>query len=383
MAISKTNTDKKKIAIIAHQAFSLYNFRGALIREIISRGFIVYALAPDYTEETKGTVISLGAIPIEYRLDRTGTNPVMDVVSFFQLINILRRLDVDVSFGYSIKPVLYGSCAAKLLHIPRIYSMIEGLGHIFIDDELSNSYKRLSMRSIVTFMYYMALRYNDKVFFLNPDDSNFFISRKLVGKDKVAQIPGIGVDLQHFALAPVSEKPVTFLLIARLLREKGIFEYIEAIRKVKENYPDIRCLLLGDIDTNPSSIKREQVQNWVAEGLVEWPGAVSDVRPWIASSSVFVLPSYREGVPRSTQEAMAMGRAVVTTDVPGCRETVDDGINGFIVPPRDSLALANAMCNFIRDPSLIRKMGMKSRKKCEARFNEIDINNRILAIMGI
>jgi len=370
----------KKIAIIAHQAFSLYNFRGALIQELTSKGFVVYALAPDYDYEMKCKVTSLGAIPFDYSLERTGMHPGRDFHDLLKLILLVHRLKVDISFSYSIKPVIYGSFAARISGIKRVFSMVEGLGHVFIEDGEQGKLKKNILIDLVLAMYKIAFRCSTKVFFLNPDDAYYFISRGLIGKKKTALIPGIGVNLKHFVPAPFPDN-VVFLLIARLIREKGIYEYIQAIRLIKMEYHDVEFLLVGDVDSNPSSITREEADSWVADGLVEWPGAVADVRPWIARSSVFVLPSYREGVPRSTQEAMAMGRAVVTTNVPGCRETVDEGENGFMVPARDAFSLKEAMCRFIRDSSLIKKMGMKSRIKCEDTFNEKDINKKILDII--
>jgi glycosyltransferase involved in cell wall biosynthesis len=193
---------------------------------------------------------------------------------------------------------------------------------------------------------------------------------------------GIGVDLADWPLAPPVTQPVTFLLAARLLREKGIFEYAEAARKVKSLHPDVRFVLLGGLDPNPGGLDQADVETWVKEGLLEWPGHVA-VKPWLTQTSVFVLPSYREGVPRSTQEAMAMGRAVITTNAPGCRETVDEGTNGFLVPVRDVPALTEAMLRFVEDPTLIATMGKESRRLAEKRFDVHAINARLLKILGV
>jgi glycosyltransferase involved in cell wall biosynthesis len=214
------------------------------------------------------------------------------------------------------------------------------------------------------------------VIFLNPDDRREFVERGLAPADRAVVLGGIGVDLDAWASAPPVREPVTFLLVARLLREKGIVEYATAAREVRGRHPGVRFLLLGGLDSNPGGLGRAEVQSWVDEGILEWPGHV-EVRPWMMRASVFVLPSWREGVPRSTQEAMAMGRPVITTDAPGCRETIEDGVNGYRVPVRDAQALAQAMLRFVRDPDLIESMGAASRRLAEDRFDVRQVNARL------
>ena len=197
-------------------------------------------------------------------------------------------------------------------------------------------------------------------------------------------VPGIGVDLQAYHKEKPVTSPVTFILVARLLVQKGIREYVLAARELSKLSHNVRFLLLGDVDDNPDSLSRDEIQGWVDEGLIEWPGHVDDVRPWLAQSSVVVLPStYREGLPRSLMEGMAMGRPIITTDTPGCRETVVDGQNGYLVHPREVETLANAMLEFIKQPDLIKTMGDKSRFLAEQRFDVININRKILHNMGI
>ena len=198
---------------------------------------------------------------------------------------------------------------------------------------------------------------------------------------KTKTVGAIGVDLDEWGPLPPFLSPLTFLFVGRLLREKGIVEFIDAARMVKASHPDVRFIVLGAPDSNPSSLSSEQMDAWVKEGLVVWPGH-ADVKPWLAETSVFVLPSYREGVPRSTQEAMAMGRAVITTDVPGCRETVIDGTNGFLVPPRDAVALGQVMLRFVVEPNLAVTMGHESRRLAEKRFNVVSANERMMSALG-
>lgn len=368
----------KTIAIISHFAPSLLGFRGPLIRDLVATGAKVYALAPDFDDNLREQVRNLGAEPIDYSLSRTGMNPFRDILDAFRLAALLRRLRPDVTLGYTIKPVIYGTIAAWLARVPRRVAMITGLGYLFTPSGASSSWSRTLLRTTVLKLYTFALAKVDRVIFQNPDDLKEFTDAGVVSQDKAVNAGGTGVDLQEWPLSPPVTKPVTFLLAARLLREKGICEYVEAARTIKARYPEVRFILLGGLDTNPGGISRDEIRAWVEEGVVEWPGHVP-VKPWFAQASVYVLPSYyREGVPRSTQEAMAMGRPVITTDAPGCRETVEHGVNGFLVPPRDVEALVGAMERFIKEPALIETMGKESRRLAEERFDVRKVNARLM-----
>jgi glycosyltransferase involved in cell wall biosynthesis len=253
---------------------------------------------------------------------------------------------------------------------------------VFTDSGEGWSCKRRLFRAGVSWLYQLALGRAQGVVFQNQDDITEFVQAGLVAPAKVIHISGTGVDLNQWTASPPCTKPITFLLAARLLREKGIGQYADAARQIKVQYPEVRFVLLGGRDTNPGSLKNAEVQAWVDEGLLEWPGHVP-VQPWLMQASVYVLPSYREGLPRSTQEAMAMGRAVITTDAPGCRETVDEGVNGFLVPVRDVKALVAAMLRFIENPGLIASMGQQSRRMAETRFDVRKINAKLLEVLGV
>lgn len=369
-----------RLALISNQAFSIINFRGPLVREMVENGMTVFALAPDYTDDTRAAVRALGATPVDSSLSRAGMNPFRDAVDLFRLSLQLSRLHLDATFAYFIKPVIYGTLAARLAGVPRRLAMIEGAGYVFTHDE-HVSLKRRSLRLFVSKLYTLGLSQAHRVFLLNSDDKKLFVDMGMVAEEKIQLLDGIGIDLVHYEAASPVTQPVCFILIARLLREKGVYEYIDAARRTKAANPEVRFLLVGDVDHNPGSISEAEARSWSAEGVVEWPGHVTDVREWLKQASVFVLPSYREGLPRSTQEAMAMARAVVTTDVPGCRATVSDGVNGFVVPARNSHALEKAMLKFIEQPELITSMGKMSRELAERRFNVHAINAQILAVV--
>jgi len=371
----------RTIAIIGNQGSSLLNFRGDLIGDLVARGHVVYALAPQMDADISSALRALGCEPVEFPMARTGTNPITDLKSFLVLCRILSRLKPDVVLGYTAKPAIYGTLAAWLAGIPARFAMIEGLGYIFIPQPAEGVRKKI-LRTIVVGLFRFSLRRSRNVFFLNPDDIADFSALGLVRSAQAVNIGGIGVDLDVWRPAPVVLEPVTFLFIGRLLKEKGILDFVAAARRLKASHPATRFLLVGGIDENPGSVSHTEVKCWVAEGLLEWPGHVS-VAPWLRQTSVFVLPSYREGVPRSTQEAMAMGRPVITTDAPGCRETVIHGVNGYLVPPRDPEALERAMQAFVNEPHLITVMGAESRRLAEVRFNVRRVNAMIMEAMGL
>lgn len=372
----------KSLAFITSQAFSISNFRGSLIRELVEKGITVYALAPDFDDVSRSAVTALGALPLDSSLSRAGMNPIRDFFDTCRLSRQLAQLKLDATFAYFIKPTIYGSLAAWVAGVRNRFAMIEGAGYVF-NEQQSQKVRGRILRKIVIWLYSLALRHVHRVFLLNRDDRQLFTETDMVGANKVVLLNGIGVDLDFFSVRPPVIQPICFLMIARLLREKGVYEYVDAARIVKSSYPDVRFLLLGTVDVNPGSLLQTEIDEWVAENVIESPGHVSDVRPWLEQASVFVLPSYREGLPRSTQEAMAMGRPVITTDAVGCRDTVKEGINGFKVPVGNAKAIAGAMLVFIRQPDLIRSMGAMSRQMAEKNYDVKKINKLILSEMAI
>lgn len=363
----------KKIVLIGNAAYSLIHFRGHLIKSLVSHGVQVTTLIPAYTAEEKHTVEQLGAQALTYPLSRTGVNPLRDIQTLLALRSKLLRIKPDVTLAYFVKPVIWGTLAAWLAAVPRRVAMIAGLGFVFTDDGRPQSVTRRLLRLIVTTLLRLALARAHRVLLFNRDDLAELTRLGLVRADQTANVGGTGVDLTEWPQLPLPSGPLTFALAARLLREKGVLDYVAAARSIRQRHPSVRFLLLGGLDENPGALARSEVQQWVDEGVVEWPGHVP-MLPWLAQCSVFVLPSYREGIPRSTQEAMAVGRPVITTDVPGCRETVVEGCNGFVVPPRDPAALAAAMARFIDEPGLAIRMGSSSRAMAEQRFDVHRVN---------
>jgi glycosyltransferase involved in cell wall biosynthesis len=366
------------ITIVSSQAFSQINFRGPLIKRLVQSGNQVYTLAPDFDDTLRRQINELGATPVDFSMSRTGMSPLLDIADTIRLAVLLRQLKPSITLAYFIKPVIFATLAAWFVGVPRRVALIAGLGYVFTPGNRYFSFKRRLLRSVVSILYRIALRRAHAVIFQNSDDIEEFTKKKIVSASKVIRIGGTGVDLDQWPFSSPVLEPVTFLLAARLLQEKGITEYAEAARLVKQRHNTTRFILLGGLDSNPGGLSEEQVHAWVEQEILEWPGHV-DVKPWLAQASVFVLPSsYREGVPRSTQEAMAMGRPVITTDVPGCRETVEEGVNGFFVPCRNSEALAQAMLRFITEPELIRTMGLASRSLAEQRFDVEVINTQMI-----
>ena len=368
-----------KIVIISHYSPSLINFRGDLIRAMVELGHKVICLGPEAGFEQP--MQELGADYRQISLHRTGLNPLKDVKTLFSLRKVLKEIKPDIVFSYTVKPIVYGSIAAHMAGVRRMYAMITGLGYEFI----GQTFKQRLLTQIVAFLDRRRLKYNRVVFFQNPDDLHLFVSKSIVPKTaKPVLVNGSGVNIEKFAFAPPKLSPVTFLLIARLIKDKGILEYADSARLLKQKYPDARFQLLGPLDINPAAITQEQLERWTKEGIIEYLGKTNDVRPYIADASVFVLPSfYREGTPRSVLEAMSMGRPIITTDAPGCRETVIDGKNGFLVPVKDIDTLKSAMEKFIQKPDLISQMGKQSRIIAEEKYDVRKVNRAILQEMGL
>lgn len=357
-----------RFLLVAGLAESLINFRGPLIRAIQALGYEVHVAAPAISRESdvRSALVRMGVRVHEIPLSRAGTNFVGDVLTLFYLWRLMIRTRPSHVLGYTIKPVIYGSLAAFLAGVRHRYALITGLGYTF-----QGGGRRSFLRALVKKLYSIALSHVHKVFFQNPDDRELFLKTGILSsKIPSCVVNGSGVDVSAFRVVQIPEGKPCFLLIARLLGDKGIREYVHAAKIVKDQYPEVRFRLVGWIDVNPDSVKQEELNSWINDGSIEFLGRLADVRPAIEGCSVFVLPSYREGTPRTVLEAMSMGRPIITTDAPGCRETVRHGYNGFLVPVKSVSELARAMLKFIENSDLIKKMGLNSRQIVEEKYDD-------------
>lgn len=376
-----------KIVIIGTLASSFYGFRKDLILSLKSQGHEVYAFISEYQDKSElNKVETLGAIPVCYDLNRGGLNPLSDLKQTYLLAQKIKSIQPNLVFCYFAKPVIFGTLAAKLARVPKVIGMLEGLGYTFTEQPEGQSQKTKFIKSIQVLLYKLSLPKLDKLIFLNPDDPRDLLTHYNIHVKNVEILGGIGLNLSEYPyVAPkISSENLNFLFIGRLLKEKGIYDFISAAKLVKQKYPETTFTVLGSIDqVNMGALKQYELDELINTGIIEYPGHVSNVKDWIAACDVFVLPSYREGVPRSTQEAMAIGRPVITTDVPGCRETVKNGLNGFIVEKWNPKALAEKMIFLIDNPTELQKMGLESYKMAQQNFDANRVNQRLLKILGL
>jgi len=361
-----------RVVIAANSAWHIANFRRELIRALARHGYEPIVVAP---ADPTGRVKDLEVEHVDLPFERSGLNPFADLALLLRYRQVLKRLRPAAFLGFTIKPNIYGGIAAASLGIPSIAN-ISGLGTAFI--------RRGPLQVLVTALYRFALRRASFVFFQNPDDRALFLERRLVRANQARLIPGSGVDLARFAMKPLPDGPPTFLFIGRLLGDKGVRELIQAVRKLREAHPNMRTQLLGPLDGhNRTAISRSELNDWVSHGLVEYLGETGDVRPFIEKATAVVLPSYREGLPRSLLEAAATGRPLIATDVPGCREAVDQGVNGFLCAPRNAESLADAMRRLLDlTPDGRSAMGLASRRKVESKFSETVVIQAYLDALG-
>jgi glycosyltransferase involved in cell wall biosynthesis len=368
-----------KVLVLGGVPKSLLNFRGPLLKALVADGHEVMAASAPATEKDVAALEAIGVKFIPLPINRAGLNPLADTRLCFSIARVLRKEKPDLFLAYTAKPVIFGGVAAQWVGNTRFFAMITGLGYSFNTETLKQKF----LSNLVRWLYKFALRKASGVFFQNPDDEQVFRADNLIRRSaKLIRINGSGVDLDRFRATPIPTQPV-FCLAARLIVDKGIREFCEAARLLKSKYPQARFLLAGQLDSNPKSIQQSELDRWISQGVIEFQGWAEDVRLLFTRNQVYVLPSYREGTPRSVLEAMAMGRPVITTDAPGCRETVVDGENGFLVSVRSVDALVEAMERFILDPSLAPSMGARSRQLAEEKYDVHKVNAVILEAMGL
>lgn len=368
--------------LVASFPDSIIQFRGQLIKSLLDSGCKVHIAVPglDPGSEIFIKLNMLGVVVHDIPLQRTGVNPVRDLHLLFVLYKLINRINAEYVLSYTVKPVIYSTLASWFARVPNRFALITGLGYAFTGEPTG---PRRLLRRFIQNLYRFSLSCADKVFFQNPDDELLFRELGLL-KSSVPScvVNGSGVDVSEYQVSPLPSQPV-FLLIARLLGDKGVREYAAAAMQVRSRYPSARFLLVGWIDDNPDAISQLELDAWVESGVIEYLGKLSDVRPAINQSSIYVLPSYREGTPRTVLEAMAMGRAIITTDAPGCRETVVDGDNGFLVPVRNVPMLVEAMLDLASNPEVVAHMGARSRLIAEKKYDVHNVNAIMLREMGL
>ncbi|MBB6631969.1 glycosyltransferase family 4 protein [Clostridium algidicarnis] len=367
-----------KIAVLSSHTSSLFWFRMDMMKEFIRHGHTVIALGSEPEVDWKNEFEEKGIKYKQISVERNGVNPLNDLKTYRELRQFIKEEKPDKIFAYQAKTVIYGSLAAKANGIIEVYPLIAGLGSIFRGEGL----KKKIIRGIMKIEYHAACKASKKVFFQNNDDKNEFINSRLINEDQIVIINGSGVNLDKFRPEPLPEKPA-FLFIGRLIKDKGVMEYLEACKQIKVKYPDIRCLLVGPYDSNPSALQPEELQPFIDEKIIEYFGEQNDVRPYIKQCSTYVLPSYHEGTPKTVLEAMAMGRSIITSDAPGCRETVVDGYNGFLVPIRNIDSLVYDMRLLIKDSKLSKLMAERSLKLAREKYDVNLVNKSIMETMGL
>lgn len=367
-----------KIAVLSSHTPSLFWFRMDMMQDFIRLGHTVIAVGNEEAEKWKDKFKGKNIKYIQADISRNGTNPLSDIKTLFSLKKILRQEAPDKIFTYQAKTVIYGSLAAASIGIKEIYPLIAGCGSVF----LSKGAKAMLLQKVMSTEYRIALKKSKKVFFQNSDDVKLFKDLKMVEPQKTVMLNGSGVNLDKFTPLPFPHD-FAFLCISRLIRDKGVLEYMQAAELVKKKYPQVRFLLVGPYDSNPSALKKEEVEGYIDKGIIEYFGEQANVIPYLEQCNVFVLPSYREGTPKTVLEAMASQRAVITTDAPGCRETVKNGANGFLVPVKDVGALASKMIYLINNPDVAEKMGSEGRKTAEEKFDVKIVNKKIIEVMDL
>lgn len=367
-----------KFILISPKNRTAYNFRGDLVKKIIASGYEVIVTGPNRDNVEK--IEALGAKFVEIPMNKNGVNPIKDLEYQKALCDLFKQEKPDAVLGYTSKPVIYGSIAAKKAGVPHIAAMVTGAGYAFT----ANTKKAKIIKAIMSVLYKKAFRCADVVIFQNSDDKAQFVNEHLVKPEKCKIVNGSGVNTERFAVAPYPEQ-ITFFMLSRVMYSKGIREYLKACEIVKAKHPEVRCMLLGACEGIQDSLSEVDLKDYIDRGIIEHFGETDTVADYYKQCSVYVLPSYREGTPRTVLEAMSMGRAVITTDAPGCRETVRDGETGFLVPVKNAEAVAEKMLAFIENPAWISEMGQKSAAYCRQKFDVNKVNAdmcQYLAIIG-
>lgn len=371
-----------KILVFSSLAFSLINFRGRLLETMRKAGHEVIAVAPDDDPKVLAKLDEIGVQFLKVEMARTGMNVLADVNTIRDYVKLLREERPDVVVAYTQKPIIYGGIACRFAGVPRFYALMSGLGYLFSDA----ASKRRILKRVFCMLYRSGLKGAKSIFVFNSDDRPDMIAAGIVDQSaRVVEVPGSGVDLDRFLHAPLPEWPLRFLMIGRLMRDKGVWEFAEAARQIASRHPQVRFSLIGRVErSNPTGLKEEDVARLKVETPLKIIDETDDVPAYLAQSHVFVLPTYyREGLPRTILEALAVGRAVIATDTPGCRDAITDGENGFLVAPRNANDLAQAMEKLIADRNLVKQMSERSRDLAETVYDVRKVNALLMREMGL
>ena len=373
----------KHILIITSYGPSLNNFRLSLIKKILSRGHRVSVVSPkdNFSNNLQKVLKNLNVNINFYKLSRTSLNLFKDLKSIFEIHKIIKNSRPNIVISYTVKPVIYTGLILKCFKKISYYPLITGLGYAFIDRK---SFKHKIIKYLISKLYNEGLKRSAKIIFQNRDDKSLFYKLKIIkNKNLPVIVNGSGVDLNFYPLSNLPSKPI-FLMISRLLVDKGVREYVEAAKIVHSYFPNVTFQLAGNLDENPSAITAQELQSWIDEGNIEYLGEKKSVKSILKSCKYYVLPSYREGMPRSVLEALSTGRPIITTDVPGCRETVIHKKNGLLVPVKDPAALANAMISLLEESEeAIKKMALESYLLAKNKFEIGKVNKSMLNIMKL
>ncbi len=367
-----------KIAVLSSHTSSLFWFRMDMMKDFIKHGHAVIALGPEPELNWENKFMENGIRYQRLFVERNGINPFSDLRTYKELKKFMKEEKPDRVFAYQAKTVVYGSLAAKANSIKEVYPLIAGLGSIF----RGVGFKNKIIKMVMKIEYRLACDASKKVFFQNNDDKKEFINNGLIQEEKAVIINGSGVNLDKFKPEPLPNT-LAFLFVGRLIKDKGIMEYLEASTKIKDEYPEVRCLLVGPYDSNPSALQPDELRPFIDRGIIEYFGEQTDVRPYLKQCSTYVLPSYHEGTPKTVLEAMAMGRSIITSDAPGCRETVTDGYNGYLVPIKDIDTLVGKMKSLIEDQETNNIMAERSLKLAKEKYDVNLVNKSIMEIMGL
>lgn len=368
-----------KVMFITAATFTIPWFREDMLKEFACRTDEVVVLGNESVEKWDEYFAAMNVRYVSYHVSRNGLSPAEDFKTYRELCRLIKQEKPDKVLTNFVKANVYGCIAAHKARIEDIFVMMGGLGSVFHGDDT----KSKLARKFVVAEYKASLKYAKKIFFQNDEDSNLLVSLGLVQRDQVVRINGSGVNTEYFAQKPLPEKP-SFVFIGRLVRGKGVMEYLEAARMVKKDYPEVVFNLVGPYDTNPSALQPSDIQPYIDDGTVVYHGEQKDVRPYLEASSVFVLPSYYgEGTPKSALEAMSMGRPLIVADAVGCREVVQDGMNGYLTIPKEADSIREKMDSMLSNQKLIDSMGRESRKLAVELYDVNKVNDVVCCTMRI